>query len=174
MNRKKAQKKADKVMWKRFLWIAVLFAVVIFAGFMLILRSTISGISRDTSVVSLTNDAVFDVVLIMNINENKDCWAQKNPNLTCNDENKLENGNYVLRGTDLVWLEGPLHASFPDDAYIIPEELVRDALGGFMQADQTYYQIVKITLKEGELMAEIETRNDQGDLSTDTITFYQN
>lgn len=174
MPKKKTKKQVDKVMWKRFLWITVLCAAAIFVGFMLILRSTISGISRDTSVVSLTNDAVFDTVLIMNLSENKECWGMKNPSSECDDENMLVNGNYVLRGSDIVWLEGPLDASFPGDAYLIPENLVRDALGGFMQADQTYYQIVEITLKEDELTAKIETQNDQGDLSADTITFHKN
>lgn len=146
---------------------------------MFILRSTIRDLGKDPSLVSISNNSAFNVVVLINRNkntfaENKDeCWNQKHPYAACNEANKLVEGNYALRGSqDRKWLEGPYEENIENSSFEIPTQNVREALGGFMQTETRYYQTIGISYPDGpdKMHIDIETINNKGDSIAETIT----
>jgi hypothetical protein len=175
---KSRMSRLDKKLWKIGIWVTVIVAIVIFAVFMLMLRNTISEISKDPSLTSLNNTASFNVVTLMNRNKNtfadrvNECWNQKHPFAACNEENKIIEGKYALRGSkDMYWLEGPFNEGIKHSLFEIPEYNIREILGGFMLSEKTYYQIIHISYPKDEnhMQIEVETVNDNGGVAKQTI-----
>ncbi|MFC1656103.1 hypothetical protein ACFL3C_04490 [Patescibacteria group bacterium] len=177
--RKTRMSRLDKKMWRVGIWITVAVAIIIFAVFMFILRSTIRDISKDPSLTSISSNSAFNVVMLINKNKNifaenkDDCWNQKHTYASCNESNKLVEGKYALRGSeDRKWLEGPYDEKIESMSFEIPHHNVREALGGFMKTEMKYYQTINISYPDDEekMNVEILTMNDKGDKHSETIT----
>jgi hypothetical protein len=177
--RKTRVSRLDKKMWRVGIWVTVGIAVIIFAVFMMILRSTIHNMSKDPSLVSISSNSAFNIVTLINKNKNTfaenkdDCWNQKHIYASCNKSNKLVEGKYALRGSeDRKWLEGPYDEDIQSSSFEIPAQNIREALGGFMKTETRYYQAINISYPDSEdkMNVEIMTMNDKGDTHTETIT----
>jgi len=163
-------KKHEKLLkkWRKIIWILLILLILCFVVMALIFRQSVKQISKDPSVTSLTNEGVFRIIQITNINKNRgeDCWNMKNPLNPCNVLNQLTEGNYALKGTaETKWLEHSASKSTK-----LSEDFIRETLGGFMMADLEYYQTIKITYTSDETMqVEVETTNNNGDTSYQLI-----
>lgn len=142
--------------------------VVVFIIIGLIFRQSIKQISKDPSVTSLTNESIFRIIQIVNVNKNRgeECWDMTNPLNPCDETNRLTQGNYELKGTkELKWLEGPI-----EDKYELSDDFVRDTLAGFMLGDKQYYQTISIDFPQPDLMQiMVMTENNDGDTSSQLI-----
>lgn len=125
-------------------------------------RQTVSDLSKDPSLNFLNIKSAFEITTIINLNKNKypeqiaECWNQKNPLLPCAPDNKIEEGDYMIRGIDAKWLD-------TSENFEIPEERLRNILKTFI-ADRTYYQKIHITYPtENEMKIEIESWNNFGE-----------
>ena len=140
---KKKKKPVDHTLWKSFLWSIIGISAVIFIAFLILIKITMKNVSRDPSVNTLTNEAVFQMVQLINRDKNTfadrldECWNQKNPFTDCTPENTIKEGDYILAGKELMWLEGPLSESFPGDNYLVDEERARDTL-------EVFWKMIKI------------------------------
>lgn len=182
---KKSQKKAKKATNKSYrlsklraaFYIVIGISLVVFGAVLVVLRSSISEISQDPYIVSLTNDATFKVVQIINRNKNlyediENCWNMKNPFEGCSEDNEIIEGNYILNGGDTGYeFKGPYTGTTKSELFQLSEDHVRDVLGGFKYANVTYYQIIRIEYPDVNLMnIEVETITDHGDKSSQEIT----
>jgi len=149
-------------------WITLGISLIAFGAILVLLQGTIKHINQDPALANLTNDTVFKVVQIINTNKNLNsdnldkCWNQKNPNITCSEANKIESGTYTIHGgKDAFWLEGPQTNLFNKDLFALEDDYIREILGGFMLADQTYFQKIIISYPDSPdtMDITIETQN---------------
>ncbi len=177
--RKTRMSRLDKKMWRVGIRVTVAIAIIIFAVFMIILRSTIQDISKDPSLISISNNSAFNVVMLINKNKNTfvedkdECWNQKHTYASCIKANELVEGRYALAGSEnRRWLEGPYDEEIDSSSFEIPTRNIREALGGFMKTETKYYQTIEISYPkdENEMYVKISTVNDKGDKHTETIT----
>ncbi|MFC1647666.1 hypothetical protein ACFL10_01580 [Patescibacteria group bacterium] len=95
-----------------------------------------------------------------------DCWNMKHPELPCDENNEIKEGNYALAGgKDSKWLEGPV-----DGSSELSEDFIRETLGGFMMADKKYHQTITIKyMSDDSMQIEVRTVNDDKDTSYQLI-----
>lgn len=175
---KKSKEKFDRKFWKVYLFMLAGIFVLVFAVFVVFFRSTLLQIGSDPSLVTLTNDGIFQVSTLINRNQNKfsdrlsECWNLKNPLDDCIEENKIVEGNYSLIGArNAKHLEGPLAESLRDQKYFIEKKYVHEVLGGTLVSETNYYQIVHVMypLDGNVIEIEVETVNERGDSNKQTI-----
>lgn len=145
-------------------------SIIAFGALLILLRNTITNINDDPSLATLTNDSTFKIVQIINTNKNvhadnlDECWNQKNPNLNCSESNKITSGTYTLHGGgDAMWLEGPQENLFNQDLFALDKDYIKNVLGGFMLADQTYYQKIIVSYPDSQdsMSVTVETQNSE-------------
>lgn len=160
-------------------WMMVGVSIIAFGALLILLRNTVTNINEDPSLATLTNDTTFKIIQIINTNKNvhtentDECWNQKNPNINCSETNKITSGTYTLHGgNDAVWLEGPQENLFNKRIFILDKDYIQDVLGGFLLADQTYYQkiIVSYPDSQNQMNVTIETQNSEKHNYTQSIT----
>ncbi len=160
------QKSLD--IWRKAIWVAMVLLVVVFVVMGFVFRQSIKQISKDPSLTSLTNESIFRIIQIVNVNKNRgeECWDMMNPLEPCDDTNRLTKGNYELKGTsELKWLEGPIKGR-----YELSDDFIRDTLAGFMLGDKQYYQTIEIEFPQPDLMqVMVVTENNDGDTSSQLI-----
>ena len=154
----------------------VIVSMVAFGAMLTLLRSAINDINKDPSLATLTNEGVFNVVQIVNTNKNlngDDCWNQKNPYKTCDESNKIASGTYIVQGgDDAIWLDGPQTNLFNKDLFALSEADIRNTLGGFMLANQTYFQKIIISYPNSpdSMNITVETQNSEKQSYSQSIT----
>lgn len=137
-------------------------ALFVFMIVIMMFRQTVNDLGKDPSLNFMNIKASFEVAVLINKNKNKfadqldECWNQKNPLLPCSPENKIEEGDYMIRGIDQKWLDRT-------ESFEIPEEQLRGWLDTII-ADRVYYQKIHITYPaENEMKVAIETWNTFGE-----------
>lgn len=135
----------------------MIIVVIVFVIMAILFRQSVKQISKDPNLTSLTNESVFRIIRIINLNDKSD-----NPR-------EFSEGFYELKGTqDYKWLEGPLQKQ--EKRTELSEDFIRETLAGFMLTDRQYYQTIKITYPSGEVMQIfVKTENDIGDINTQLI-----
>ena len=158
-SKKRTSEKQEKVLkkWRKTLQILMIIVVVVFVILAILFRQSVKQISEDPNLTSLTNESVFRIVRIMNLNENSD------------EPRKFEKGYYELKGTkDYKWLEGPLQKQ--EKRAELSEDFIRETLAGFMLTNKEYYQTIQITYPSQQIMRIfVKTENNDGDINTQLI-----
>lgn len=161
MKNKLSKKAQHKI--KLAFWIIMIVSVVTFGALIALFRNTMENVNQDPSLATLTNDSAFKVVQIINTNKNLgDCWNQKNPYTPCDE---IEPGNYTLHGgDDALWLEGPQTDIFNKEIFALEKKYVREVLGGFMLANQTYFQRIIVSYPDSPdtMHVNVETQDSNG------------
>lgn len=150
---KNKKSKWRKSTWRKAIWIAMTVFIVLFVIFALIFRQSLKQISKDPSLTSLTNESVFRIMQIINLNEKSD------------QPQKFEEGYYELKGTrDYKWLEKS------EAKTKLSDDFVRDTLAGFMLENRDYYQTIEIKYPTpDEMQISVTTENNNGDTSNQLI-----
>lgn len=153
----------------RHIVIAAMIAVLfIFMIVVMLFRQSVSQIGKDPSLNFLSDKATFRAATLINLNKNKhpdridECWNQMNPLVDCIERNRLEEGNYILGGTDSNWFER-------SENFEISKERLKYTQG--LIADRTYFQKIHISYpNENEMLVRVETWNNFGEADPKEIT----
>lgn len=131
----------------------IIISVVAFGAVLTILHRTIDNVDRDPALATLTIDGAAKFVQSLNLSGKKD----------------LEPGLYIIKDMNP---EGPQENLFNKEIFLLSEEEVRQALGGFMLSGQKYYRKITVSYPEstGKMFIEIETQNSSGDSYFQSIT----
>lgn len=145
-------KKTLKI-WRKAIWVVMILLIIVFVVMGLMFRQSIKQISKDPSVTSLTNEGVFRVIQVMNLNDK------------IHKPKEYKEGFYALKGTqEYKWLEEA------NERTELSEDFIRETLAGFMIEEHDYYQTIEITYPSDEVMQiYVKTENNDGDTSSQLI-----